>query len=65
MIAVTELDRIALARRDDAKALLAAARFDGTVAVWKAESRYNAIGTAQEADATAMIDAAEQLLAVL
>jgi hypothetical protein len=29
MIAVAELDRIALARLDDAKALLAPARFDG------------------------------------
>jgi hypothetical protein len=35
------------------------------VAVWKAESRYNVVGTAQQADATAMIQAAEQLLAVL
>jgi hypothetical protein len=131
MIAVTELDRIALARLDDAKALLAAARFDGAtylcgyaievalkaricrvlnwhefpssggdfhayrsfqthdldvllrlsgqetnvkknhfgrwnrVAVWTGESRYNAIGTAREADTTTMIQAAEQLLAVL
>jgi hypothetical protein len=36
-----------------------------TVAVWKAESRYNIVGTAQQPDATAMIHAAEQLLAVL
>jgi hypothetical protein len=36
-----------------------------TVTVWTAESRYNAIGTAREADTTAMIDAAERLLAVL
>jgi hypothetical protein len=35
------------------------------VAVWKAESRYNIVGTAQQADATAMIQAAEHLLAVL
>ena len=35
------------------------------VAVWKVESRYNAIGTAQQPDATAMIQAAEQLLTVL
>jgi hypothetical protein len=34
------------------------------VAVWNAESRYNIVGTAQQADATAMIQAAEQLLAV-
>lgn len=36
-----------------------------TVAIWKAESRYNAIGTAQQGDAAAMIAAADQLLAVL
>jgi HEPN domain-containing protein len=35
------------------------------VAIWKAESRYNAIGTAQQSDAAAMIQAAEKLLAVL
>jgi len=35
------------------------------VAVWKAESRYNIVGTAQQPDATAMIQAAEQLLTVL
>jgi HEPN domain-containing protein len=39
--------------------------FWNVVAVWKTESRYNVIGTAQEADATAMIQAAEQLLALL
>ena len=131
MISVPELDNIAAARLEDAKALLAAGRFDGAtylcgyaveislkaricrvlnwlefpstggefqayrsfqtheldvllrlsgqearikqnhfvlwnaVAVWKVESRYNAIGTAQEPDATAMIQAAEQLLTVL
>ncbi len=36
-----------------------------TVAVWKAESRYNAIGTAKQGDASGMIQAAERLLAVL
>ena len=35
------------------------------VAVWKAESRYNVAGTAQQVDTTAMIQAAERLLAVL
>ena len=131
MISVTGLDNIAAARLEDAKALLAAGRFDGAtylcgyavevslkaricrvlnwpefpstggefqayrsfqtheldvllrlsgqevrikqnhfalwnaVAVWKAESRYNVIGTAQQLDATAMIQAAEQLLNVL
>jgi len=35
------------------------------VAVWKVESRYNVVGTVQQADATAMIQAAEELLAVL
>ena len=35
------------------------------VAVWKAESRYNVVGTAQQPDAMAMIQAAEQLLALL
>lgn len=35
------------------------------VAVWKVESRYNVVGTAQEPDATAMIQAAEELVAVL
>jgi|SRR5262245_30288627 len=130
MISVAELDNIAAARLGDAKALLAAGRFDGatylcgyavevslkaricrvlnwpdfpstggefqayrsfqtheldvllrlsgqearikqnsfalwnTVAVWKAESRYNVVGTAQQADAAAMIEAAELLLAV-
>ncbi len=36
-----------------------------TVAVWKVESRYNVIGTAQQADAVAMIQAADGLLVVL
>ena len=36
-----------------------------TVAIWKVESRYNVIGTAQQADAAAMIQAANELLAVL
>ena len=35
------------------------------VAVWKVESRYNAIGTVRKTDATVMIQAAEELLAVL
>jgi len=35
------------------------------VAVWKVESRYNVVGTARSDDAAAMIDAAEELLAVL
>lgn len=35
------------------------------VAVWKSESRYNVVGSAQQGDATAMIQAAEQLLVVL
>jgi HEPN domain-containing protein len=127
VIPVADLDRIAAARLDDAKVLLAAGRFDGAtylcgyavevslkaricrvlnwpdfpstsgefsayrsfqtheldvllrlsgqearikqnhfalwnaVAVWKAESRYNAVGTAQRSDAAAMIEAAEQL----
>jgi len=131
MISVAELDNIAAARLGDAKALLAAGRFDGAtylcgyavevsikaricrvlnwpdfpstggefqayrsfqtheldvllrlsgqearikqnyfalwnaVAVWKAESRYNVVGTAQQAEAADMIEAAEQLLAVL
>jgi hypothetical protein len=131
VIRVDELDSIARARIEDAKALLAAGRFDGAtylcgyavevalkaricralswaefpstggefqayrsfqthdldvllrlsgqeerirlnhftlwnaVAVWKAESRYNVVGSAQLADAAAMIQAAEELLAVL
>ena len=131
MIPVTEFDKIARARLDDAKTLFAAARFDGatylcgyavevalkaricrtlnwpefpstgsefqayrsfqtheldvllrlsgqearikrnhfalwnTVAIWKADSRYNVIGTAQQSDAAAMTQAAEQLLEVL
>lgn len=36
-----------------------------TVAVWKAESRYNVIGTAQRSDAEAMIKAADALLQIL
>src|SRR5262245_38221657 len=35
------------------------------VAVWKAESRYNVVGTAQELDAIAMIQATEDLLSTL
>jgi hypothetical protein len=35
------------------------------VAVWTVESRYNVVGTAQHADAVAMTQAAEELLAVL
>jgi HEPN domain-containing protein len=131
MIPVAELDSIARARIEDAKALLMAGRFDGAtylcgyaieialkaricrilnwpdfpstggesrayrsfqtheldvllrlsgqearikqdhfelwneVAVWKVESRYNVVGTAQQPDAAAMIDAAENLLRVL
>jgi HEPN domain-containing protein len=131
MIPVAELDNIARARIEDAKALLTAGRFDGAtylcgyavevaltaricrtlnwaefpstggefqayrsfqtheldvllrlsgqearlkqnhfalwnaVAVWKVESRYNVVGTAQQPDAAAMIQAAKELLAVL
>ena len=131
MIPVAELDNIAHARMEDAKALLTAGRSDGAtylcgyavevalkaricrtlnweefpstggefqayrsfqthelevllrlsgqearikqshfplwsaVAAWKVESRYNVVGTAQQHDATAMIQAAENLLAVL
>ena len=131
MIPVVELGKIARARLEDAKVLLAAGRFDGatylcgyavevalkaricrtlnwsefpstgvefqayrsfqtheldvllrlsgqearvkqnhfalwnTVAIWKAESRYNVIGTAQQGDAAVMIQAAEAILAVL
>lgn len=131
MILVAELDRIAQARLDDARALLAAGRHDGaiylcgyavevalkaricrtlnwpefpttggefqpyksfqtheldvllrlsgqeqrvkqqhfgdwnTVAVWKSESRYNVVGTAQKREAADMIIAAEELLKVL
>jgi HEPN domain-containing protein len=36
-----------------------------TVAVWKVESRYNVVGTAQQRDAAAMVEAAEQMLRVL
>lgn len=36
-----------------------------TAATWKAESRYNVIGTAQEGESGAMIQAAQALLAVL
>jgi hypothetical protein len=35
------------------------------VNVWRVESRYNVVGTAQQPDAAAMIQAAEQLLTVL
>jgi len=36
-----------------------------TAANWKAESPYNVIGTAQQGDSGAMIQAAEALLAIL
>jgi HEPN domain-containing protein len=131
MIPVAELDTIAHARLDDAKALLAGGRHDGAtylcgyavevalkaricrtlnwpefpstggefqayrsfqtheldvllrlsgqearvkqqhfadwnaVAVWRSESRYDVVGTAEKSDAEAMIKAAEQLLKVL
>lgn len=131
MISVAELDSIARAHLDDARALLAAGRFDGAtylcgyavevalkaricraldwtefpstggefqayrsfqthelaillhlsgqearvkenhfalwdaVVFWRAESRYNVVGTAQRPEATAMIHAAEELLTVL
>ena len=131
MISVAELDDIARARLEDAKALLTASRFDAAtylcgytveialkaricrtlnwtefpstggefegyrsfqtheldillrlsgqearvkrnhfplwdaVAFWKAESRYNVVGTTQRPEATAMIYAAEELLTVL
>src|SRR5438093_6090533 len=35
------------------------------VAVWKVESRYNVVGTAEQPDAATMIHAAEELLVVL
>ena len=35
------------------------------VTVWRVETRYSVVGTAQEPDATAMIAAAEELLAIL
>lgn len=35
------------------------------VAAWRAELRYNAIGTTRQAEAEGMVEAAEQLLAVL
>ena len=35
------------------------------VAVWKSESRYNIVGTARRAEAADMIQAAEELLALL
>lgn len=35
------------------------------VAVWTVESRYNVVGTAQQTNAATMIQAAEELLAVL
>ena len=72
MIAVDELDRIARARLHDAKSLLAAGRFDGAiyvcgyaVAVWKADSRYNSIGTARQAATESLIQATEELLEAL
>ena len=131
MIRVTELDRIAQARLEDAKTLLEAGRYDGatylcgyavevalkaricrvlnwpdfpssggefknytsfqthdldvllrlsgqesrvkqqhfalwtTVAVWKAEWRYNVIGTAKASAAEAIIQAVEALLQIL
>jgi HEPN domain-containing protein len=131
MISVAELDDIARARIEDAKALLTAGRFDGAtylcgyavevalkaricrtlnwtefpstgsefqayrsfqtheldvllrlsgqearikqnhfslwnaVVIWKVESRYNVVGTVQQPDATAMIRAAEELVAAL
>ncbi|MBI3373971.1 MAG: HEPN domain-containing protein [Betaproteobacteria bacterium] len=131
MIPVAELDNIARARIEDAKALLTVGRFDGAtylcgyaievalkaricktlswpefpstggefqayrsfqthdldvllrlsgqegrikrnhfalwnpVAIWKVESRYNVVGTVQQPEATAMIEAAGELLAVL
>lgn len=131
MIPVEELDNIARARIEDAKALLAAGRYDGAtylcgyavevalkaricrtlnwsdfpstggefhayrsfqtheldvllrlsgqegrikqhhfglwtaVGTWKVDSRYNVVGTAQRPDAAAMIEAADEILAVL
>ena len=35
------------------------------VALWKAESRYNVVGTTERRDAEQMIRAAEELMAVL
>ena len=35
------------------------------VTVWRVETRYSVVGTAQEPDAAAMIAAAEELLAIL
>ncbi|MGH7325047.1 MAG: HEPN domain-containing protein [Candidatus Rokuibacteriota bacterium] len=36
-----------------------------SVAVWKTESRYNVVGTAQQVDTQTMVQAAERLLSVL
>ena len=131
MIPLVELDKIARARLEDAKTLLAAGRFDGAtyvcgyavevalktricrtlnwpefpstssefhayrsfqtheldvllrlsgqearikqnhfplwnaVAIWKVESRYNVAGAVQQPGATAMIQAAEEMVAIL
>jgi HEPN domain-containing protein len=131
MIRVAELDNIARARIEDAKALLTSGRFDGAtylcgyaveialkaricrtlnwpefpsttgefkayrsfqtheldillrlsgqegrikenqfvlwnaVSIWRVESRYNVVGTVQQTDTAAMIQAAEEILAAL
>ncbi len=78
MISVAELDNIARARIEDAQALLTAGRFDGAtylcgyafplwnaVARWTVESRYNAVGVVQQPGAIAMIQAAEEMVAIL
>ena len=66
MIPVAELDNIARARLEDAKTLLAASRFDGATYLcgYAVEVALKA-RTAQQADAAAMIQAADELLAVL
>ena len=97
MIAVEELDRLARARLDDAKSLLATGgefaayksfrthelevllRLSGqeasikqthfslwnVVAAWKADSRYNSIGTARQAATEELIQATDELLEAL
>ena len=61
MILVAELDNSAHAR------MLKENHFPlrNAVAIWKVESRYNVVGTVQQPDATAMIQAAEGVVAVL
>lgn len=64
MISLVQLDELAVARLDDAKALVAAARYDGATYLCGYAIEVGLKATVQQGDAESMIHAAEELLKV-